>query len=162
MSPDDVSVVDQSGRLLSHAAGQGDDGADKQVALQTKIEDRYRQALASLLTPIVGDGNFTAEVHADLDFARGGLDHRDLSQGRRGRPHRAGQLGEQSGRLEPAGVGHSGRAVQHRAGAGQARRNGERPAPAGRRQRSGRAGRAAGTGRRRRAAEAQRNLQPQL
>ena len=69
LSPDDVSVVDQSGRLLSHAAGQGDDGTDKQVALQTKIEDRYRQALASLLTPIVGDGNFTAEVHADLDFA---------------------------------------------------------------------------------------------
>ena len=69
LSPDDVSVVDQSGRLLSHAAGQGDDGADKQVALQTKIEDRYRQALASLLTPIVGEGNYTAEVHADLDFA---------------------------------------------------------------------------------------------
>ncbi len=69
LSPDDVSVVDQSGRLLSHAAGQGDDGTDRQVALQTKIEDRYRQALASLLTPIVGEGNFTAEVHADLDFA---------------------------------------------------------------------------------------------
>jgi flagellar M-ring protein FliF len=69
MSPDDVSVVDQTGRLLSHAAGQGDDGADKQVALQNKIEDRYRQSLASLLTPIVGAGNFTAEVHTDLDFA---------------------------------------------------------------------------------------------
>ncbi|WP_019833826.1 flagellar basal-body MS-ring/collar protein FliF [Sphingomonas sp. PR090111-T3T-6A] len=70
MSPDDVSVVDQSGRLLSHAAGQGDDDvADKQVALQTKVEDRYRRALTSLLTPIVGAGNFTAEVHADLDFA---------------------------------------------------------------------------------------------
>ena len=70
MSPDDVSVVDQSGRLLSHSAGQGDDDiADKQVALQTKVEDRYRRALTSLLTPIVGAGNFTAEVHADLDFA---------------------------------------------------------------------------------------------
>jgi flagellar M-ring protein FliF len=70
MSPDDVSVVDQSGRLLSHASGQGDDDvADKQVALQTKVEDRYRRALSSLLTPIVGVGNFTAEVHADLDFA---------------------------------------------------------------------------------------------
>lgn len=70
MSPDDVSVVDQTGRLLSHSAGQGDDDvADKQVALQTKVEDRYRRALTSLLTPIVGAGNFTAEVHADLDFA---------------------------------------------------------------------------------------------
>ncbi len=70
MSPDDVSVVDQSGHLLSAQNGAGDsDGTDKQVAIQTKVEDRTRQAIASLLTPIVGDGNFTAEVHADLDFA---------------------------------------------------------------------------------------------
>ncbi|USI73724.1 flagellar basal-body MS-ring/collar protein FliF [Sphingomonas morindae] len=70
LSPDDVSIVDQSGRLLSKSGGAGaDDGADRQVALQTRMEDKYRQALASLLTPIVGDGNFTAEVHADLDFA---------------------------------------------------------------------------------------------
>ena len=70
MSPDDVSVVDQSGHLLSAQNGDGDaDGTDKQVAIQTKVEDRTRQAIAALLTPIVGDGNFTAEVHADLDFA---------------------------------------------------------------------------------------------
>jgi flagellar M-ring protein FliF len=71
MSPDSVSVVDQSGRLLSRMGGQGDgdDASDKQVALQTKVEDRYRRALTSLLMPIVGDGNFTAEVHADLDFS---------------------------------------------------------------------------------------------
>ncbi len=70
MSPDDVSVVDQSGHLLSAANQGGDaDGTDKQVAIQTKVEDRTRQAIAALLTPILGDGNFTAEVHADLDFA---------------------------------------------------------------------------------------------
>jgi len=70
MSPDDVSVVDQSGHLLSAENAGGDaDGTDKQVAIQTKVEDRTRQAIAQLLTPIVGDGNFTAEVHADLDFA---------------------------------------------------------------------------------------------
>ena len=34
-----------------------------------QVEDRYRQAIASLLTPIVGAGNFTAEVHAEMDFA---------------------------------------------------------------------------------------------
>ncbi len=70
LQPEDVSVVDQSGRLLSKAGGSGeDDASDKQVAIQARVEDRYRQALASLLTPIVGDGNYTAEVHADLDFA---------------------------------------------------------------------------------------------
>jgi flagellar M-ring protein FliF len=70
LQPEDISIVDQSGRLLSKAGGAGDDDAsDKQVAIQARVEDRYRQALASLLTPIVGDGNYTAEVHADLDFA---------------------------------------------------------------------------------------------
>jgi flagellar M-ring protein FliF len=68
LSPDNVSVVDQSGHLLSAQNQSDSDGTDKQVALQQKVEDRYRQSLSALLTPIVGDGNFTAEVHADLDF----------------------------------------------------------------------------------------------
>jgi flagellar M-ring protein FliF len=70
LAPEDVSVVDQSGRLLSKGGGTADDDAqDKQVALQEKMEQGYRQSIASLLTPIVGEGNYTAEVHADLDFA---------------------------------------------------------------------------------------------
>lgn len=70
LAPEDVSVVDQSGRLLSKMGGAaGDDAAEKQVAIQARVEDRYRQSIASLLMPIVGDGNYTAEVHADLDFA---------------------------------------------------------------------------------------------
>jgi flagellar M-ring protein FliF len=70
LSPDDVSVVDQSGRLLSNAVSHDSNGADQQVALQNEVEDRYRQSLNTLLTPILGDGNFTAEVHADLDFSQ--------------------------------------------------------------------------------------------
>jgi flagellar M-ring protein FliF len=68
LSPDNVSVVDQAGHLLSAQNADNQDATDKQVALQQKVEDRTRQSLTSLLTPIVGDGNFTAEVHADLDF----------------------------------------------------------------------------------------------
>lgn len=68
LSPDGISVVDQSGKLLTKN-GVGDDAATKQVQIQSQIEERYRQALNSLLGPIVGEGNFTAEVHADLDFA---------------------------------------------------------------------------------------------
>lgn len=70
LSPDGVSVVDQTGRLLSGSGGSDALAAtDRQVAVQDKIEDRYRQALLSLLTPIVGAGNFTAEVHAEVDFS---------------------------------------------------------------------------------------------
>lgn len=70
MSPENVSVVDQSGRLLSSA---GNDPAARasnaQVQLQNKIESRYIEALTKLLTPILGVDGFTAEVHADLNFA---------------------------------------------------------------------------------------------
>ena len=69
LAPDGVSVVDQNGRLLSSAGGDGlADASNKQIAVQSRIEERYREALTTLLTPIVGEGNFTAEVHADVDF----------------------------------------------------------------------------------------------
>ena len=70
LTPDAVSIVDQSGRLLSKA-GQDPSAqaADRQLAIQGQVEQRYADALDKLLTPLVGAGNYTAEVHADLDFA---------------------------------------------------------------------------------------------
>lgn len=68
LAPENVSVVDQNGRLLSTPGG-AEGGSDRQIAVQQAIEERYRQAISTLLTPIVGAGNFTAEVHADVDFS---------------------------------------------------------------------------------------------
>ncbi|MCI4591573.1 flagellar M-ring protein FliF [Sphingobium sp. BYY-5] len=67
LNPDDISVVDQNGRLLSN--NDGDAVNDRQLAIQTRIEDRYRQSVVALLTPILGQGNFSTEVHAELNFA---------------------------------------------------------------------------------------------
>lgn len=64
MNPDQVSVVDQSGELLSRLDGNID---DRNFELQQQMEDRYRQALASMLGPMIGNENFTVEVHADVD-----------------------------------------------------------------------------------------------
>lgn len=58
-----VSIVDQSGALLS----QDDTLDDRNLAAQAQIEDRARRAVTALLGPIVGAGNYTAEIHADLD-----------------------------------------------------------------------------------------------
>lgn len=70
MAPDGVSVADQNGRLLSSRSNGGStEAADRQVAVQSRIEERYRQSLETLLTPILGAGNFTAQVHADVDFS---------------------------------------------------------------------------------------------
>ncbi|MBB5984292.1 flagellar M-ring protein FliF [Sphingobium sp. B1D3A] len=68
MAPQAVSVVDQNGRLLSQSTGDGAQ-TDRQIELQAKIEDRYRQAVTALLTPIVGAGKFSTEVHAEVNFA---------------------------------------------------------------------------------------------
>lgn len=67
LSPDDISLVDQNGRLLSN--NDGNAGDDRQMAIQSKMEDRYRQSVIALLTPILGQGNFSTEVHAELNFA---------------------------------------------------------------------------------------------
>ncbi|CAN5312974.1 flagellar basal-body MS-ring/collar protein FliF [soil metagenome] len=69
LNADDVAVVDQSGHLLS--ADMSDPlaaEAARQIGVQTMIETRYRDAVARLLTPVVGADAFTAEIHADLNF----------------------------------------------------------------------------------------------
>lgn len=67
MTPESVSVVDQNGRLLSNDGNDAE--GDKQLEVQSKIEERYRQAVIALLTPILGTGKFSTEVHAEVNFA---------------------------------------------------------------------------------------------
>lgn len=70
LSPDNVSVVDQNGQLLSRTGGTGaTQASEQQLSVQAQVEDRYRQTIANLLTPMLGAGNFTAEVHAEMDFS---------------------------------------------------------------------------------------------
>ncbi len=70
LSPDDVSLVDQTGRLLSNTGGDAASRAtNAQVQLQNKIEQQLNDSINALLTPLVGVENFTAQVHADLNFA---------------------------------------------------------------------------------------------
>jgi flagellar M-ring protein FliF len=68
MKPDAVTIVDGMGTLLSKQGGGADDGTDARIAFQRKVEEKYRQQLAQLLTPLVGAGNFTAEVQAEVDL----------------------------------------------------------------------------------------------
>jgi flagellar M-ring protein FliF len=63
LGADQVSIVDQSGTLLSAR----DTLDDRTLAAAAQIEDRARRAVAVLLGPMVGAGNYTAEIHADLD-----------------------------------------------------------------------------------------------
>lgn len=66
MNADQVSVIDQRGALLSDGAT----GSDmKAFQLQTQMEDRFRRALDTLLGPMLGAGNYSVEVHADVDMS---------------------------------------------------------------------------------------------
>src|SRR3989344_5760352 len=66
MNAEQVSVIDQRGALLSDSATSSDMQA---FQLQTQMEDRFRRALDSLLGPMLGAGNYSVEVHADVDMS---------------------------------------------------------------------------------------------
>ena len=70
MKPDSVTIVDQMGALLNKSGpgGQGESATDERIAFQQRIETKYREQLAKLLTPLVGVGNFSAEVQADINL----------------------------------------------------------------------------------------------
>jgi flagellar M-ring protein FliF len=63
LAAEQVSIVDQSGQLLSQRSSLD----DRTLELQAQIEDRSRRALAALLGPMVGSENYTAEIHAELE-----------------------------------------------------------------------------------------------
>jgi flagellar M-ring protein FliF len=63
LAVEQVSVIDQSGALLS-----GIESANSALLdLQGRIEARYREALVSLLTPVLGRDNFSVEVNTEVD-----------------------------------------------------------------------------------------------
>lgn len=66
MKPDAVTIVDQAGALLTRPGGQG--AGDGRLDVQTRMEDKYRQQLTQLLTPLIGAGNFSAEVQAEVNL----------------------------------------------------------------------------------------------
>jgi len=70
MKPEAVTIVDQMGALLTKGGGGDGAGAasDARIDIQRRVEDKYRTQLIALLTPLVGAGNFTAEVQADVNL----------------------------------------------------------------------------------------------
>ncbi len=65
----DVTVVDQKGRLLNSRDVDEDVVlAGKQLDYTHKIEETLLNRVNSILQPVVGLGNYRAEVSADIDF----------------------------------------------------------------------------------------------
>ena len=69
MTSDNVTVVDQYGSLLSKPEDDPNLAmTEKQLAHRVKIESIYRERVLSLVSPIVGAGNLTAQVNVEMDF----------------------------------------------------------------------------------------------
>ena len=64
LSVDAVKVIDQHGRLLSSAKPGDTDRLD----LQSRLEEKLRSQVSQLLTPMLGEGNFSSEIQVDLDM----------------------------------------------------------------------------------------------
>src|SRR5690606_29252961 len=69
LTADNVSVVDQNGRLLTAPAGSGNADSARRDLI-SEIETRTVQRILTLLNPIVGSGNVRAQVSADVDFSQ--------------------------------------------------------------------------------------------
>jgi flagellar M-ring protein FliF len=65
-----VSVVDQSGALLSSASEPGQTGGldSNQLQYLRSMEQSYIARILEIVEPIVGRGNVKAQVNADVDF----------------------------------------------------------------------------------------------
>ncbi|WP_294330226.1 flagellar basal-body MS-ring/collar protein FliF [uncultured Sphingomonas sp.] len=67
LSPDAVSVVDQTGALLARAGDPDTAGAADADERQQAVEAKLRDEIEALLQPIVGEGKVRAEVSAQID-----------------------------------------------------------------------------------------------
>jgi flagellar M-ring protein FliF len=73
LSPTAVSVLDDSGKLLSTPAESlgGGTGADaQQLAYVQQIEALYTRRIMDILEPVVGRNNIKAQVTAEVDFSQ--------------------------------------------------------------------------------------------
>jgi flagellar M-ring protein FliF len=70
LEADQVTVVDQQGRLLSAPQGNDEMAArEKQLEIARGMEERYTQRVEQLLAPLVGPGRVRAQVVADVELS---------------------------------------------------------------------------------------------
>ena len=71
LDPKNVSVLDQTGALLTSGERSQNGGMDaQQLQYVNQIETGYAKRIADLLEPIVGRDNLRATVTADVDFSQ--------------------------------------------------------------------------------------------
>lgn len=68
LEADQVTIVDQKGRLLTSSGSSGIAASSSQLTYTHSLESLYVQRIKDILVPIVGEGGVRAQVVADVDF----------------------------------------------------------------------------------------------
>lgn len=69
LSPNKVTVTDQNGRLLNSGSQDSiSSRSRKEFEIEQKRESEYMSKIDSILIPVIGLGNYTAQVDVTMDF----------------------------------------------------------------------------------------------
>ncbi|QTF10729.1 flagellar M-ring protein FliF [Brenneria izadpanahii] len=106
LPPDNVTVVDQNGRLLTQSDSSGRDLNTAQLKYTADVENLYQRRIEAILTPVVGLGNVHAQVTAQLDFSS--REQTDEQYQPNQAPNQAAVRSQQSSNSEQRGNGMVG------------------------------------------------------
>ena len=106
LAPEDVSVVDNLGNLLTKTAGDAAMGLTSvQLQIKQQTEDNYRSRIVQLLEPILGEGNVRAQVDLTMNFSQVEVTSEDFDTGRQGPKTRSENLSEErASKQDAAGI----------------------------------------------------------
>lgn len=68
LTPNHVTIVDQSGNLLNNLDFVDNEVSDMKVRYSEELEKRYKKRIEDILAPVVGSENIHAQVTAQIDF----------------------------------------------------------------------------------------------
>ena len=103
LAPENVTVVDNVGKLLTDSAGElklGLTAAQEQHKQQ--MEELYRQRVVQILAPVVGESNVRSQVNLNLDFTQIETTTEDFDNREKGPKTRSEVLAEERGSLREA------------------------------------------------------------
>lgn len=70
LTPDNVTIVDSNGNLLSKKENSEDEIASNELKYKQLIEKEYARKIKDLLLPIVGNNQIVTTVNVDLDLSK--------------------------------------------------------------------------------------------
>ena len=70
LARENVTLVDQSGRVLNPAGNEPLQQVPQQLELAREVARRYEANITDLLVPVLGRGNFRVSADADIDFSQ--------------------------------------------------------------------------------------------